>query len=210
MKLKRVALTIVGINVAVYLIQMFAGTWFTDMFMLSSAVVLTEPWRLITSMFLHSLANPFHILFNMFVLFFFGPLVEERIGSNRFLGLYLVAGILASIAATFFYPFALGASGAIMGVLGVAVMLMPHMKVLLWGIVPMSLRTLIILFVVFDIFNTFAATNIATMAHFAGLATGIVYGLKLRKRKKTFSKKFEQKFELDDEDMEEYLRSGRI
>ena len=204
------AIILLVVTVLVFLLQILLPTSFTEHFMLISADILERPWILVTSMFLHSLQNPFHIIFNMFILFFFGPLVEARIGTKRFLGLYFGAGIIAAIIASFFYAAALGASGALMGVLGVAVVLMPNLQVLLWGIIPMTLRTLAILFVLIDIFNTIAATNIATMAHFAGLATGLAFGFFLKKRQKKFTKRFSKKTDLDDQDIQEYLRSGRI
>jgi membrane associated rhomboid family serine protease len=201
---------ILGATIAVYVLQMVLGPGFTGLFMLIGGEVLSRPWTLVTSMFLHSPVNTFHIVFNMLMLFFFGPVVESRIGTQRFVSLYFGAGILAAIFASFFYDASLGASGALMGVLGVAVILMPDMRVMLWGVVPMTLRNLAILFVVVDIFHTFSASNIATMAHFAGLATGLVYGLSLKKVQKKFRKKFTSKTQLDKDDIEEYLRSGRI
>lgn len=203
------AFIILIVTIAVYVLQMVIPG-FTNMFMLISSDILSRPWTLITSMFLHSPTNTLHILFNMLLLYFFGPIVESRIGTRRFLGLYFGAGIIAALFASFFYTAALGASGALMGIMGVAVMLMPNMRVLLWGVVPMTLRNLAILFVVIDIFNTFAATNIATVAHFAGLASGLVYGYYLKKTQKKFRKKFSNKTQLDQDDIEEYLRSGRM
>ena len=76
-------------------------------------------WRLITVMFLH--ASLLHILFNMYALYLFGFLIERTLGSLRFLAIYFVAGFLASAASfAFGSPFvpAVGASGAIFGLLG--------------------------------------------------------------------------------------------
>lgn len=206
--MKGAAIKILLVTIGVYILQTFIPG-LTSNFMLVSADLLERPWTIVTSMFLHSPSNVFHLIFNMFMLFFFGPIVESRIGTKRFLILYFGAGILSGLFASLFYAAALGASGALMGVLGVAVILMPDLRVLLWGIVPMTLRNLAILFVVLDIFNTFASTNIATMAHFAGLATGLVYGYRLKKTQKKFRKRF-NKTELDENDIQEYLRSGRI
>jgi len=52
---------------------------------------LFKPWQIITYMFLHG--SFFHILFNMFALFSFGPIVEYSIGSKRFFNLYFICGI---------------------------------------------------------------------------------------------------------------------
>ena len=64
--------------------------------------VLTHPWSLVTYMFLHGGFT--HILFNMIALFFFGPRVEGRLGSRRFITLYLVAGISGALLSFAFAP----------------------------------------------------------------------------------------------------------
>lgn len=77
----------------------------------------SRPWTAVTYMFLH--ANFIHILFNMLVLYFFGPMLEMRLGSRRFLGLYFVSGIVAALVSLFFTPRAIivGASGAVYGII---------------------------------------------------------------------------------------------
>ncbi|RLF01514.1 MAG: rhomboid family intramembrane serine protease, partial [Thermoprotei archaeon] len=98
-------------------------------------VYLTAPlqlYRLITSMFMH--ANLFHIFFNMLYLYFFGKSVESVLGGKRYLALYLASGLVAEIFHTAFIPVegylsavtpAVGASGAISGVLGAYLLLFP-------------------------------------------------------------------------------------
>ena len=95
------------INVIAFAIQMLNNN-FTTSFMLVSKDILTRPWILITSMFLHG--SPNHLFFNMYALFMFGTLIERKIGIKRFLMLYFTAGILAAFIPT--YEAALGASGA--------------------------------------------------------------------------------------------------
>lgn len=202
----RVTNTFLAINIVAFIIQIQYQP-FTALFMLQSSDVLTRPW-ILTSTFLHG--STMHLLFNMFILFFFGPLIEARLGSKRFIVFYLLTGIFASLIASFFYEAALGASGALMGVLGVTAMLAPNMQVLLWGVVPMRLKHLIVLIVLTDIFFTFSASNIATFAHFAGLSAGLAYGYTLREEQKRVHKLFEQRTEMSKEDLEEYMRNGRL
>jgi len=76
-------------------------------------------WRLFTVMFLH--AGLIHLSLNMYALYLFGSLVEDAYGPVRFLAIYLVSGLLASVASFVFGPPGLvgvGASGAIFGLLG--------------------------------------------------------------------------------------------
>lgn len=74
------------------------------------------PWRLITACFLH--ANLLHIFFNMWVLVDIGPAVEELYGSPRFFFLYIVSGIGGYLLSGFMGNSGIGASGAIVGLIG--------------------------------------------------------------------------------------------
>jgi rhomboid protease GluP len=75
-----------------------------------------EVWRLMTSLFLH--AGILHIAFNMSWLRSIGPLLEEEFGAFRFACLYLGSGLVGSLACLAFNEGALGASGAVFGLIG--------------------------------------------------------------------------------------------
>jgi uncharacterized protein len=225
-KIKNVALTLLGINVLIFLLQIILGDTFTITFLLDSSNILTQPWTLITSMFLHS--GPTHLLFNMYALFLFGTLVEQRIGSKRFLYVYFISGILASIGFALFHNFivgmpasAVGASGAIMGILGVTIMLFPDLKVLFFFFIPMTLRTAGIIFALIDVFGLFYNSGIANSAHLAGLASGLLFGWHLISKKKQFQQKFQSKKKvahskqnkdimMSTEELQEYMKNGRL
>jgi membrane associated rhomboid family serine protease len=85
-----------------------------------------------SNMFLHG--GWLHLILNMWTLWLFGPAIEDRLGRARYLALYLVCGVLASITHAFFNPTsdvpALGASGAIAGVLGCYMRLFPLARVI--------------------------------------------------------------------------------
>ena len=80
-------------------------------------------WRLVTAAFLHY--GPFHLLLNMLALYWFGTLLEQRIGSGRYLLIYLVSGLAGSAGALVLSPTTatVGASGAIFGILGAGLVL---------------------------------------------------------------------------------------
>ncbi|MBW2968354.1 rhomboid family intramembrane serine protease [Candidatus Woesearchaeota archaeon] len=196
---KSASVILIGINVVMFFLQLTLGGiggWFTDMFMLVPFDILSRPWTLVTSMFLHG--GPGHLMFNMYALLLFGTLIEQRIGWKRFLGLYFGAGILAGLGHTAFSMVmganlpAVGASGGIMGVLGMTIMLLPHLRVLFFFIIPMSMRTAGILFALIDLLGVFGLgiPGIANMAHLVGLAAGVAYGAVLLRAKKAFTKKF--------------------
>src|SRR5690242_10313977 len=90
---------------------------FADLLVFTPRYVLTQPWTLVTYMFLHG--GLMHIFFNMMMLWFAGPMVEERMGPQRFLTLYLVSGVAGALLSLVLAPRTpiIGASAAVMGVL---------------------------------------------------------------------------------------------
>lgn len=218
--MRNAVLPLVLANIAIFVLQASLGDWFTNAFLLQPAKVLTEPWILVTSMFLH--AGPNHLFFNMIVLYMFGPLVERRIGTKRFLIMYFVSGIAAAIAfALYSQSNALGASGAIMGLLGVTIMLFPDLQVLFLFFIPMTLRTAGIIIAIIDFLGLvgIGGGGIANISHLAGLAIGIGYGYILirkgggashrirMKRASSSPRTREGVIEMTDEDVDEYLRN---
>ena len=132
----KVTRTLVGLNVGVYVAELATGggvngvnsTIYEKGVLVAGRTVDThghligvaqgDYWRLITAAFLHY--GPFHLLLNMLALYWFGSLLEQRIGSGKFLLLYLVSGLAGSAGALLLNPLrpTVGASGAIFGVLG--------------------------------------------------------------------------------------------
>jgi len=90
------------------------------------------PLTFLTHMFMHG--GWLHFLSNMWILFIFGDNVEDRMGSFRFLLFYLISGFIGALIQAIMYPNspvpAIGASGAIAGVLGAYWVLFPKAKVI--------------------------------------------------------------------------------
>jgi membrane associated rhomboid family serine protease len=123
----RVTQLIIGACVAVYLLQIGSGGDVTNRFKFAPAYAVAEPWRLLTSAFLHSPTTPLHILFNMYALWMVGPYLESLFGRVRFLALYLACAIGGSVGylllsspdnANQWFGGAVGASGAVFGLFG--------------------------------------------------------------------------------------------
>ena len=107
---------------------------FTDLFILNQkAVQEFQIWRFATAIFLHG--SMIHLTYNLFALLFFGFSLERKIGSKRFLLVFLLSGIIANIIAINFYESSLGASGAIYGILGALVILAPFSFVWAFGLI---------------------------------------------------------------------------
>lgn len=147
---------------------------------------LYEPsklYTLLTSMFLHSTRHIDHILMNMLGLFFIGLPFENEIGAKKFLAVYFISGICASLAFSFLggEGLLIGASGAIFGILGAFAASYPFKKVvvplpvfiILFIRIPVIILAL--LYAGFETFYTFLGITdgIAHTAHLGGFVAGV-------------------------------------
>ena len=152
-------------------------------------------WTFLTSMFMH--AGFLHLFVNMFSMLFVGNLVERIIGKRRFLSLYLLSGLFAGIffvLISLFFPsenvYAVGASGAIIGLIGLLMILTPNLPVYMMFIpIPIKMKyaapaMLIILWLVSILGNV----PVANTAHLGGFLFGLAYGFYLRKKYKNKTK----------------------
>lgn len=168
-------------NAGVFLAQMvFPGL--TYLLGLEPAAVLMRPWTPFTYMFLHG--GLMHLLFNMLGLFFFGPRLEERLGGQAFLGLYVVSGLMGA-ALSILTPHALiiGASGAVFGVFLGFAYYWPRAQIYIWGILPIEARVLVVAATALSLWAGFGGGSggVAHFAHLGGFAGGFLF-LKLRER----------------------------
>lgn len=205
-------LYIVIITVIFFILQLISQYYFqdkfTELFMIDSPNFFHKPWMIVTAIFLH--AGLWHIFFNMFALLIFGPLCEQKIGSKKFLFLYLAGGIFANIVGLFFYNYALGASGAIMAMLGALIILMPRLVVLIWGIIPLPLWAAGILWFILDLFTTMDATsNIGGAVHIAGMTFGLLFGLYIKHQYGVINKIIKQKKHLNDDEIRKIAKKYR-
>ena len=142
------------------------------------AMLLARPWTLVTYMFLH--AGFTHILFNMLGLYFFGPRVEQRIGSERFVALYMISGITGGLL-SFYNPSVpiIGASGAVYGVLLAYARFWPRDQMLVWGIIPVEVRWLVLIYTVISLMGW--GSGVAHFAHLGGFLGAFLFLLWLER-----------------------------
>ena len=176
---RRYALLLTGIIAALFFLQIVFPA-VTDNFKLVSADAFSRPWTLLTAIFLHG--SIVHLLYNGFGLAVFGSILEEAIGSRRFLMVFFATGLISSIVSTFFYNAVIGASGAIFGVMGALTVLQPTMTVWVYYI-PMPMYMAAVVWVIVDLFGFIVPAGIANAGHLAGLAAGIVAGFVIRGKK---------------------------
>jgi len=172
-----VTYTLIALTVAVFLLQLIPASGVTSALVYYPPFTAAEPWRMITSAFLHSPSGIFHIGFNMFTLFIFGRALEIPLGRARFLSLYLISALGGSVAVLMLAPqsLVLGASGAIFGIVAAFFVIQRRMGV--------QNRLLMIVLGINLVAGFIPGLNISWEAHVGGLITGAVIALIfLRKR----------------------------
>lgn len=140
-----------------------------------------EVWRLFTAMFLH--IGLIHLAINSYSLYVMGTLLEPLLGWRRYLAVYVLAGLCASLASYWFNPRALsaGASGAIFGLVGaVGMFFFLHRKV--FGEAARRMLMNIAVIAAINLFFGLSASGIDNFAHIGGFAGGLVLGAILSPR----------------------------
>ena len=128
-------------------------------------------WRLLTAAFLH--AGVLHILFNVYALYLFGPFVEKALGTWRYLAAYVTSAVVASV---FVYwlsapgTWTVGASGAVFGLFGMALVLLLKAKE--------DVRGLLVLLAINAAISVISA-RISWEGHLGGFVAGCVLGVVL-------------------------------
>jgi membrane associated rhomboid family serine protease len=144
-------------------------------------------WTFLTYGFAHSsYPDIWHILGNMFVLFFLGRPVEYRLGRQEFLKFYLVSIVVAGVGFTVFRLligadnwFIVGASGAVSAVVALFIFMYPKQTILLMGIIPMPAWLLGVLLLLSNFFSALSPeSHIAWEAHLIGAGFGVAYYLR--------------------------------
>jgi uncharacterized protein len=143
----------------------------------------SQPWTILTCMFVH--ADFWHILFNMIALYFFGIFLLQLVGTGRFLVVYIVGGIVGNLVFLLFanygiaasrFDYVVGASGAIYALGGALAVIMPTLRVYVFGIIPMPLWVAIIIGFLIII------PSVAWQAHLGGLIIGLIAGYYFRRQ----------------------------
>jgi membrane associated rhomboid family serine protease len=196
--------TLLIINVAVFILMMFFGSFhigevslgrvFDEFFGLMPLGHGFFAWQLITYQFVH--ADFWHILFNMvFGLWMFGKEVEQVWGSKKFLFYYLFCGVMAGISQLMLAPIfepalgpTVGASGAIYGVLIAFATIFPDQYVYIYFLVPVKVKYFVIVLIIFGVMSVGGPGNVANLAHLGGALAGYIYILYDRYRLRSGSR----------------------
>jgi membrane associated rhomboid family serine protease len=166
-----VTLTLIGINLGMYLLQLVVGVDFTGDFVFASWLGRTEPWRFLTSAFLHDQGNVVHIAFNMYALWVLGQILEPVLGRWRFTSAYLVSAFGGSVGVLLIgAPFGvvLGASGAVFGLFGVLLVVLRRLR--------LDVRGVLVILAINAVLGIMIPA-IAWQAHVGGFVTGGCLGI---------------------------------
>ena len=175
--------TIIAINAIMVFIQLFfqalTGSSLSIYlgFLPDLWTTITQPWRMFTYMFLHSLSNPFHFIFNMLWLWWMGKPVEETIGPRNFITLYLGAGLTGALVDVILSLMGspvpvIGASGAVYGIMVAFAMLFPKTPIMLLLLPPIEARFVVGGLIAIDVLLLNSGDNVARFVHLGGALGG--------------------------------------
>jgi len=172
-----VTLIIIGLNVLVSFKGFNDGVFFERYKFSIGAINLGQKDRMLTSGFLH--VDISHLLFNMITLYFFADEVIRGFGAAKFLIIYFISLIAGSLLALFFHKdetnySAVGASGAVTGILYAAILLRPGMDLYLYFIpIPIPAYVIGIGYLLYSIYGMKKRLgNVGHTAHFGGAIGG--------------------------------------
>lgn len=170
-----VTYVLIAVTAFVFLLQLIPGLGVTRELLYAgvySTPLAFEPWRMLTTVFVHSQSLLFHIALNMYSLWLFGQALEPMLGRARFLALYLISGFAGSLGVLFLTDGTIpvvGASGAIFGLMGAFLVIQRKRGGNMNGLLLLVGINLVIGFI--------PGINVAWQAHVGGLVGGALAGL---------------------------------
>jgi membrane associated rhomboid family serine protease len=142
---------------------------------------LWRPWGIVTSIFAHF--DFFHFLFNMIFLYFASLLFLRYFSERRLMYTYIMGGLLGGVFQILAYSiipnlqgqqtYVVGASGSVMAIFMAVAFYRPHESIRLFGILPVKLIWLALIFILIDFLRLGTNDNVAHFAHLGGIAFGI-------------------------------------
>ncbi len=151
---------------------------------------ILKPWTAITYAFTHSMSGFFHILFNMLVLYWFGQLIKEYIGSKKLIALYFLGGIAGAV--TYLIAFNLvpyyvdqaafpgfggmvGASASVYAISVAAATLLPNYRFHMLFIGPVKIKYFVLVFIFISFIGIIGTNSGGNLAHLGGAIMGFAY-----------------------------------
>lgn len=150
---------------------------------------VTRPWTLLTYMFMHDLTGILHILFNMLVMYWFGRLFVEYLGSDKLIAVYLLGGVAGGVVYLLAYNFIpffvaqsdafqigmVGASASVNAIVVATATLLPNYTFFLLFIGPVRIKYIAGVFVFLSFLGTVGSNAGGNLAHLGGALIGFIY-----------------------------------
>lgn len=183
---------LLNLNFFIFLLMVFSGAGFMSLKTkdllnwganYGPYIAKGEYWRLLGSTFLHG--GIIHLVCNMFGLVFLGICLEPALGKSKFIFVYLLTGVMASLASNYWYTntVGVGSSGAIMGLYGV------FLAILMPKTLPSEIRDpflgIAAIYILSNLIMGFIIPGIDNAAHLGGFVSGFIIGLMMDRNKKT-------------------------
>ena len=169
-------MAIIAVNVAIYAAQLISSEVTFRFSSIPALIASGEYWRLVTPMFLHAPNFVFHILMNMYILYSYGPIIEQAFGTKRFVPMYLICGFTGAAASynlSSCTAYGVGASGAIFGIAGILLVYLYNRRN---STFTQAAYKNILVFIGLNLMIGFVFEGIDNWAHIGGLAGGIALG----------------------------------
>jgi membrane associated rhomboid family serine protease len=146
---------------------------------------LYQPWTILTYAFLHDVV-PLHLLFNMLMLYWYGSIIQEFLGSRRLINLYILGAFFGALLALIvfnFIPFyrnipavsIIGASGSVMAIMFASATLMPDYTFFLFLIGPVKIKYIAFFFFIISLAGTIGTNAGGEIVHLGGAFLGYIY-----------------------------------
>lgn len=157
-----------------------------------ASVALYKPWTIISYSFMHSMNRIGHILMNCLMLYWFGRIVQDLVGKNKILGLYVTGAIVGGIFCVLGFHFMphlynyhvstlVGASASVTAIVVAAAVFAPDYKLHLFFIGPVKLKWLALVSVLLSFLGSVGGNSGGNFAHLGGALMGFIYAKELQK-----------------------------
>lgn len=176
---------LIAVNVACFVLQMLGDRVTLALELDTYEVRSGQVWRLLTYAFLHDTRTPWHILFNMLFLWWFGSELEDRYGPREFLTFYLLAALIGGLVFQLGWAAGwrpddircLGASGAVTAVMVLFALHFPTRTIYVFGLLPLPIWALVVLNVLQDLGVVLGSqhSGTAVTVHLGGAGFGVFY-----------------------------------
>ncbi|MBN2359312.1 MAG: rhomboid family intramembrane serine protease [Deltaproteobacteria bacterium] len=166
------------LGLAIKLAPAMGVALFENLALSVAALAQLKVWTVVSYAFVHSLFDVFHLLFNMLLLYFFGPMLERRWGTRQFMFFYLGGALGGGLVFAVFNlaissdaP-VVGASAAVLALIVAWGFLFPQMPIYFFGLLPLKGYHLIAITVAIELLLAVSQSPVSSAAHFGGMATG--------------------------------------